>query len=864
MKQKLYFLLLVSWIYFQSNGQTLDQSNWVTSTGTNFAIDQTNQGILGQSFTANLAGTLNQVKIDLNVLSAGTTVDFSIYEGSGNNGNLLGTLPLTFAAPSYGEYTIDVSSFNISATQGSVYTLVLGNASDLLSWIYTSGDTYTNGDAYLSTGGGSLNMVGNTDLRFKTYVNPTVAPVPASNINFDGVNDYIVLPNQNDFNFSGNAFTLEFWFKLADTNFSQTQTFISKGNAWGVSLSTNGKIVFNVNGPSIASNTNITDTNWHHCAVVFNNSDFKLFIDGLLDKNQYFGGTNLGSNAIAVAIGENLESTNRIFNGNLEDVRIWNLGRTNSQIQGAMNCELIGNETGLFAYYKFNNGNDGLNNTEILVLNDDSVNNYNGTFVNFALNGSTSNFRSNSIITSGITIPAAPVAQTQIECLLTGADLTPAPSATVKWYYEPFYNSIVNATDELFDGTFYYSVVNANGCESDRTPVQITIFAAPIVDNPIAYEINTVASPLTAISGGTGLLWYTSSTGGVGSTTAPTPDTSSLGSTYYWVSSTNNNGCESGRSLIEVIITPTPPANDECSGGIALNVGNSSTSNTVNVDLGGATDSSSAPSPDCGGYEGGDVWFTTIVPASGNLTVETIGIDASDNWDTVIELYNGDCNNLSYIDCADQGTEGDFSKLSLTGLTPNETIYIRVWEYNTPYSSATFLITAYDIPPPGNDDCDGGIALTVGTSRSSNAINVDLGGATDSSSAPSPDCASYQGGDVWYTAVVPASGNLIIEAFGINDIDTGLEVYSGDCNTLNYIDCDDDGGDDTYSKLTLSGRTPNETIYIRIWEYSTEISTAMFQISAYELIPPVNDNCEGGIALTVGTSQTSNAVIVDL
>ncbi|MFD0989482.1 LamG-like jellyroll fold domain-containing protein [Mariniflexile jejuense] len=904
MKQKLYFLLLVFSICFLSNAQVLDQSNWVTSTGTNLAIEQSsNQGILGQSYTADVAGTLNQIKLDLNILSAGTTLDFSIYEGSGNSGTLLGTLPLTFVSSSFGEYTVDVSSLNITITQGSMYTIVLSNASSLLSWVYTSSNSYANGEAYLSSNGGSFSTAAleNVDFRFKTYVTPTVTPVAASNLSFDGIDDYVVLPNQNDFNFSSNAFTLEFWFKLADyTNISTNQTFLSKGNAWNVSIVPSGKIIFQVSWAGVVSTSTIEDNDWHHCAVVFNNSDFKLFLDGVLEKNPYYGGLSLPSNFISVALGENLEDTNRLFNGSLDDVRIWNIARTNSQIQGAFSCELNGNETGLMAYYKFNTGNDGLNNNDILALNDNSTNNYNGTFTNFALNGLTSNFRSNSILTSGVTIPAAPVAQAQIECLLTGADLTPVPSETVKWYYSPFSSATLDENTTLYNGTLYYAVVNANGCESEKTEVQIDIFDAPQVTSPIAYQINASASPLTAISDGTGLLWYTSMTGGVGSTTAPTPSTSALGSTVYWVASTNNNGCESiNRASIEVFVTPPPPANDDCSGGVALTVGTTQTSNAVTVNLGGATNSSTAPEPDCGGYEGGDVWYTTIVPASGNLVVKTFGTNPNDDWNTVLEVYNGDCNNLQYIDCNNDDSNSDFSKLQLSGLTPSETIYIRVFENYTSYSNATFQISAYELLPPANDECLGGTMLTVGTNRASNAVTVNLGGATDSSSAPSPNCSGYNGGDTWYTAVVPASGNLTVETFGFNTedyLDSVIELYIGDCNNLTYLDCADGGGDNGFSKLELSDLTPGETISIRVWEYSQNFgggegeggfpvvvksgnttkkttsnqaynesfSEAIFQISVYELIPPANDECTGGIALTVGTTRTSNAETVNL
>lgn len=77
--------------------------------------------------------------------------------------------------------------------------------------------------------------------------------------------------------------------------------------------------------------------------------------------------------------------------------------------------------------------------------------------------------------------------------------------------------------------------------------------AAPAVATPVLYQLNAAATPLTAT--GTGLLWYTTATGGTGSAVAPTPLTSAVSSTSYYVSQTEN-GCESTRAAIEVIVNP--------------------------------------------------------------------------------------------------------------------------------------------------------------------------------------------------------------------------------------------------------------------------------------------------------------------
>ncbi|MEM6894361.1 MAG: gliding motility-associated C-terminal domain-containing protein, partial [Bacteroidota bacterium] len=99
-----------------------------------------------------------------------------------------------------------------------------------------------------------------------------------------------------------------------------------------------------------------------------------------------------------------------------------------------------------------------------------------------------------------------------------------------------------------------------NGCTSStRTAITITqnpLPAAPGVTSPVVYCEGDTASALTAT--GTNLLWYTVSSGGTGSATAPTPSTATAGTTSYYVSQTNANGCEGPRAQIDVTINALP------------------------------------------------------------------------------------------------------------------------------------------------------------------------------------------------------------------------------------------------------------------------------------------------------------------
>lgn len=108
--------------------------------------------------------------------------------------------------------------------------------------------------------------------------------------------------------------------------------------------------------------------------------------------------------------------------------------------------------------------------------------------------------------------------------------------------------------------TYYVSQTLSGKCESPRVPVSVVVHAIPaepVVTTPLNLCKDQSASPLTAT--GSNLLWYTSATGGTGSSTAPTPSTTTIGSFNFYVSQTVS-GCESKRALITVVVATLPAA----------------------------------------------------------------------------------------------------------------------------------------------------------------------------------------------------------------------------------------------------------------------------------------------------------------
>ncbi|WP_344827463.1 T9SS type A sorting domain-containing protein [Rurimicrobium arvi] len=162
-------------------------------------------------------------------------------------------------------------------------------------------------------------------------------------------------------------------------------------------------------------------------------------------------------------------------------------------------------------------------------------------------------------------LPAAPSVTSPVTyCAGATASALTATGTSLKWYTAATggtgsTTAPTPSTASAGTTTYYVSQTSADGCEGPRAAITVTVNplpTAPAVSSPVNYCLGATASALTAT--GTSLTWYTSASGGVGSLTAPTPSTSTAGTTVYYVSQSNTYGCESPRSSITVNVTPKP------------------------------------------------------------------------------------------------------------------------------------------------------------------------------------------------------------------------------------------------------------------------------------------------------------------
>jgi len=181
---------------------------------------------------------------------------------------------------------------------------------------------------------------------------------------YDGENDKCYIPDAEVLFSNLEIFTVEVWLKPFDI--SNNPIFIG---------SSSGEILFGIddNFKNVAVSTNFMSGNtfvtsvqysftdvgiWHHIAYVRSGTGSghgKIYIDGVVKTNPYQN-TTYSSIPMAGDLKLGIALTSFELNGSMDELRIWNVARTHTEINDNMNIELSGGEPGLIGYWKFNEG----------------------------------------------------------------------------------------------------------------------------------------------------------------------------------------------------------------------------------------------------------------------------------------------------------------------------------------------------------------------------------------------------------------------------------------------------------------------------------------------------------------------------
>ncbi|MEX1275436.1 MAG: FG-GAP-like repeat-containing protein [Bacteroidota bacterium] len=228
---------------------------------------------------------------------------------------------------------------------------------------------------------GNSGAIGNASLK-RNFATGLSVPVPffpggGNALSFNGTDGYVSIPDQPSLRLTNN-FTLEAW--VYPTG-SGNMTILDKGNYnYLFSLrpnATTGLGFFTVNTGWVYSGGTVPLNQWSHVAVVVESGTggVKFYLDGVL----------LGTATLPAAVVTNNGEVNigrqapgncncNFFHGQLDEVRIWNVARTDGDIQSSHN-RLLGPVSGLVANYRFDEGTG-------ILANDATGNGNTGTLVN--------------------------------------------------------------------------------------------------------------------------------------------------------------------------------------------------------------------------------------------------------------------------------------------------------------------------------------------------------------------------------------------------------------------------------------------------------------------------------------------------
>ncbi len=156
----------------------------------------------------------------------------------------------------------------------------------------------------------------------------------------DGENDWINIPNFT----LNNDFTIEAWVNLATDIGNKDSLFGQDGVGPDVNFNA-GKVRLYAGSDRITANTAISPETWTHIAITRSESNLSLFINGQLDATDSWDGK-----LYFKALGRGNQG---FLEGKIDEVRIWEISRTDDQISQNFNQSVATNSPGLIGYWTF-------------------------------------------------------------------------------------------------------------------------------------------------------------------------------------------------------------------------------------------------------------------------------------------------------------------------------------------------------------------------------------------------------------------------------------------------------------------------------------------------------------------------------
>jgi hypothetical protein len=204
-----------------------------------------------------------------------------------------------------------------------------------------------NGNANDESGNGNNGTVYGSTLTTDRFGNPN------SSYHLNGVDNYIILPNTIKL---FNSFCLCFWVQTQRLNtytwpsgdFILDRDICFVNQDWSVGFGNGGKIQYNTGTNSadftLTSTTNINDNIWKFVVIIMDATFQRksIFINAVLDNFSAFNNAFFNNNNLPISVGASVcyPETHTYFNGNIDDIRIYNRALNDNEIQMLYNLNV--------------------------------------------------------------------------------------------------------------------------------------------------------------------------------------------------------------------------------------------------------------------------------------------------------------------------------------------------------------------------------------------------------------------------------------------------------------------------------------------------------------------------------------------
>ncbi len=191
-------------------------------------------------------------------------------------------------------------------------------------------------------------------------------PPERTDLAFDGSQTSVSAPSAPSVNPTAQM-TIEAWVNPSSTSsplqgIAGTWDDLTGGNRTYLLWMQFGHLAFYVSHsgaefPNVVSTTELQPGHWYHVAGTFDGTNLRLYVNGTLEATTNSPGPiNTNGHPFLIGRTDAGGSGGQYFDGQIADVRLWGVARSQADIRSAMNSKLTGTEAGLAGYWTLDDG----------------------------------------------------------------------------------------------------------------------------------------------------------------------------------------------------------------------------------------------------------------------------------------------------------------------------------------------------------------------------------------------------------------------------------------------------------------------------------------------------------------------------